>query len=191
MKSNIKWIIGAALLVILVAGATILYNSLSEDYAPDNLSENELPPIEETEEINNPYAAPDFKVTDLDGNEVKLSDFFGKPIVLNFWATWCYYCKEEMPDFNKAYLEYPDVQFLMINATDGIQETLEKAKKYVEDEGFDFDVYFDTELDAVSAYGVTGFPCTYFIDSDGSLVTRGRGMLDYDTLVRGIGMITE
>ncbi len=188
MKNSIKWITGALVLVALIVGATYLYNNLSDDYTKDNLAEEEqAPEIDNT----NPYAARDFTVTDADGNEVKLSDFIGKPIVLNFWATWCYYCKEEMPDFNKAYKEYPDVQFLMVNATDGVQETLKKAKKYIEDEGFEFDVYFDTELDAVSTYGVTGFPCTYFIDSEGSLVTRGNGMLDYETLVRGIDMITE
>lgn len=192
MKNGIKWILGAVVLTALIVGATFLYNNLSEDYAAENLITNENVTIEENrDESVNPYAARDFTVTDWEGNAVNLSNFLGKPIVLNFWATWCYYCKEEMPDFNKACKEYPDVQFLMINATDGVQETLEKAKKYIEDEGFEFGVYFDTELDAVNTYGVTGFPCTYFIDSEGSLVTRGNGMLDYDTLVKGIGMITE
>ena len=116
---------------------------------------------------------------DSEDNEVQLSDYVGKPIVLNFWATWCYYCKEEMPDFDKAYEAYPEVQFLMVNATDGVQET------------FQFDVFYDTQLEAVNAYYVTGFPATYFIDAQGNLVTRSRGMLDYDTLVKGIGMITE
>ena len=136
-------------------------------------------------------AAPDFTVLDSEGNEVQLSDYVGKPIVLNFWATWCYYCKEEMPDFDKAYEAYPEVQFLMVNATDGVQETMESAQEYIQQEGFQFDVFYDTQLEAVNAYYVTGFPATYFIDAQGNLVTRSRGMLDYDTLVKGIGMITE
>lgn len=189
MNKGIKWIICATVLIALIVCATVLYNNLSEDYNAENLITNS-PPDKESESVN-PYAARDFTVTDWEGNKVNLSDFFGKPIVMNFWATWCYYCVEEMPDFNRAFGEYPDVQFLMINATDGIEETVKKAKEYVEHEGFDFNVYFDTELDAVSTYGVTGFPCTYFIDSEGNLVTRGNGMLDYDTIVRGIDMITE
>ena len=192
MKNNEKWLLVAVMFVGLIIGATLLYNNLSKQYTPQNLIQNEQSNDKETNVGNtSSYAARDFTVTDWEGNKVNLSDFFGKPIVLNFWATWCYYCVEEMPDFNKAYAEYPDVQFLMINATDGIQETLEKAKQYVENENFDFNVYFDTELDAVSTYGVTGFPCTYFIDSEGNLVTRGKGLLDYETIVKGISMITN
>lgn len=61
-----------------------------------------------------------------------------------------------MPDFDKAYEKYPDVQFLMVNATDGVQGTIESAKKYIEQERFRFDVFFNTELKAVNAYYVTG-----------------------------------
>lgn len=137
------------------------------------------------------HAAPDFTVLDYDGNEVKLSDYIGKPVVLNFWATWCYYCKMEMPDFNEAYGKYPDVQFLMVNATDGVQETVETAKDYVEKEEYEFDVFFDTNREAVINYAVTGFPCTYFIDAEGNLTARAAGMIDMNTLEKGIQMITE
>ena len=67
-------------------------------------------------------------------------------MVLNFWATWCYYCKEEMPDFDEASKLYPDVQFLMVNATDGVRETVDAAKKYVEENGFDFEVFLTPSL---------------------------------------------
>ena len=126
---------------------------------------------------------------DANGNEVKLSDFRGKPIVLNFWATWCYYCKSEMADFNKAYQKYSDVQFLMVNATDGVYETITSAKKYIEKEGYAFDVFFDTTESAVNAYHVSGFPSTFFIDANGNLVARAIGMLDLETLEKGISMI--
>lgn len=136
-------------------------------------------------------SVPDFEVLDYNGNKVKLSDFAGKPIVLNFWATWCYYCKLEMPDFNKAYKEYPDVVFLMVNATDGVSETVQRAKKYVEDEGYDFDVYFDTTGQALYAYGISSFPSTFFINANGELVARRIGMLDYAMLEQRISYITE
>ena len=143
-----------------------------------------------SQEEYDPYRAPNFTVLDVNGNEVKLSDFRGKPVVLNFWATWCYYCKSEMADFNQAYYKYPDIQFLMVNATDGVYETISSAKKYVAQEGYDFDVFFDTKEEAVNAYYVTGFPTTYFIDANGRLVARAVGMIDLETLEVGIGMIT-
>lgn len=197
MKKTVKWVIVAVLLVGIIAGATVLYNILSKEYGANNLedysqtSENTAADekTEETAAKKNTYAAADFTVLDYDGNEVSLSDFRGKPVVLNFWATWCYYCKMEMPDFDDAYSTYPDVQFLMVNATDGVQETMEAAKKYVENEGYRFDVFFDTQLEAVNAYHITGFPSTYFIDKDGNIVTRNVGMIDYETLEKGINMI--
>lgn len=180
-KKNLALAGIAVLLVAVLAMAAVLYQKFSGEYAGENLGS--------TEEAQ--LAAPDFTVLDSEGNEVQLSDYVGKPIVLNFWATWCYYCKEEMPDFDKAYEAYPEVQFLMVNATDGIQETMASAKEYVEQEGFQFDVFFDTNFDAVNAYQVSGFPATFFIDENGNLVTYGRGMLDFETLEKGIQMITE
>ncbi|MBQ8541835.1 MAG: TlpA family protein disulfide reductase [Clostridia bacterium] len=186
MKNIFKWVIIVVLMAALIAGATVLYNKLSKEYSGGNIMDI---PVEEESNAENDFAAPDFEVLDKNGNAVRLSDFKGKPVVLNFWATWCYYCKVEMPDFNKAYENYPNVQFMMINATDGVQETMDMAKAYIEKEGFAFDVFYDTKLDAVNAYYVTGFPSTFFIDKDGNLVARGSGALDYESLVRGIEMI--
>ncbi|MBR2473783.1 MAG: TlpA family protein disulfide reductase [Clostridia bacterium] len=134
--------------------------------------------------------APNFTVLNNEGREVKLSEYVGKPIVLNFWATWCYYCKQEMPDFNEAYKNYGDVNFVMVNVTDGVHETVSSAKAYVENNGFEFDILFDTEGDAVDAYEVTGYPTTYFIDANGNVVAYATGMIDYETIVKGIEMIT-
>ncbi len=200
MKKSILWLLLALLLVGLIGGASILYLDLSRRYENDNLLSVETDPpkpvekpgADETEESKSePMDAPDFTVLDRDGNEVKLSDFRGKPVVLNFWATWCHYCKVEMPDFDKASRNYPQVQFLMVNATDGVQETMEMARQYVEDQGFTFPVFYDTSLEALTAYRITSFPTTFFIDGEGKIIARGMGMLDMDTLVRGINMITE
>ena len=201
MKNNIKWIITAILFIALIGGASVLYNNLSKDYKGENLIENttnaniEKNNSDSTSQNNSSedekIVAPDFTVLDYNGNEVKLSDFKGKPVVLNFWATWCFYCKEEMPDFNIAFEKYPDVEFLMLNATDGYQETIESAKKYYENEGFDFNIYFDTNSQAVNNYGITGFPTTIFIDKDGYVVASAGGMIDLETLEKGIEMIKD
>lgn len=200
MKDLIKWIAIAVALVIIIVGAAVLYNKFSENYNANNAvteAPNDKGEPNETENEDDGESepalplAPDFKVIDENGNEVKLSDYYGKPIVLNFWATWCYYCKMEMPDFNEAYKLYPEVQFLMVNATDGIKETMGAAKKYIADNGFEFDVLYDTRLDALNAYYVTSFPQTYFINERGELVTRSMGMLDLEALKKRIDMITE
>lgn len=193
MKNAVKWVVIAVLLVGVIAGASVLYDKFSKDYIiePPVQTTAQSSEQEEQSDSEQDYSAPDFTVLDYDGNEVRLSDFKGKPVVINFWATWCYYCKEEMPDFNEAFKKYPDVEFLMINATDGYQETVESAKKYIEDEKYDFNVYFDTKLEAVNAYYVSGYPATFFIDKNGNLVTYASGMLDYKGLEKGIELIRE
>ena len=134
--------------------------------------------------------APDFTVYDIDGNEVKLSDYFGKPIVLNFWASWCGPCKSEMPEFNEMYYELDgEVIFLMVNMTDGSRETVESASEYVSEEGFSFPVMYDTAQDAAYTYAVYSLPTTYFLDDEGYLIARAVGAIDKDTLQQGIDMI--
>lgn len=106
--------------------------------------------------------APDFTVYDADGNEVLLSEYFGKPIVLNFWASWCSPCQMEMPDFHEKYLEIgEDVQFLMINMTDGSRETVEIASEFIEEKGYTFPVFYDTKSDAAMTYGAYSLPTTF------------------------------
>lgn len=134
--------------------------------------------------------APDFTVYDKDGNEVHLSDFAGKPIVLNFWASWCSPCKSEMPDFNQAYLDYgEEVQFLMVNMTDGSRETVESASAFIEEQGYAFPVFYDTGYDAALTYGAYALPTTYFIDAEGYAVAWAQSALSPENLQKGLDMI--
>ena len=103
-NSTFKLIVTLLVLVIVIGGGMLLYQKLGQ-----NVDLGEAIPTETISE----NLAPDFTVTDAEGNEVKLSDFRGKGVVLNFWASWCGPCKSEMPHFQKAYEEYgEDVTFL-------------------------------------------------------------------------------
>ena len=134
--------------------------------------------------------APDFTVTDADGKEIDLFSLLGKPAVLNFWNSNCPPCMMEMPDFQEAYEELGDeITFIMIDTVGAMGETKESGQKYVEEEGFTFPVYYDTSQDAIYTYGITGFPTTFFISKEGYLIAGASGMIDKDTLMRGIDMI--
>ena len=135
-------------------------------------------------------AAPDFTMYTLEGEPVNLSDFRGKPTILNFWASWCGPCKMEMPDLEEAYLTYGgEINFLIVNLTDGTSETVESAHGYIESQGYTFPVYYDTVMGGTFAYGVSAIPVTYFIDAEGNLVAYYEGAMTADILRQGISMI--
>lgn len=187
-----------ALFVLLLGGAYVLYGKLSAQGPDQTLAPSQPPAVEETQEPgevessdiqNQKRFAPDFTVLDADGNEVRLSDFRGKPVVLTFWATWCGYCKMHMPVFEDAYQRLgEDVHFVMVNLTGG-QETMELAQDFIDQSGYTFPVYFDSEYSAAIAYGTTAIPVTFFIDADGYPVVYGQGALNAESLQTGIDMI--
>lgn len=185
MRQKLIVLLFVFIFIILILGAAVLYDRFGSHMDTDMLAGTHS-----NAAVQTAPAAPDFTVQDRNGNDVRLSDYLGTPVVINFWATWCGYCIQEMPDFEKAWQEYGDqVAFLMINQTDGMQETVKSATAHADSAGYTFPIYFDTQMEAAIAYNVTSIPATYFIGADGTLVTKSKGMMDYETLCRSLSLI--
>ena len=137
------------------------------------------------------YSCENFTVYDEGLKAVELEDYIGKPIVINFWATWCYYCKVEMPDFEEAYREHDDIVFMMVNCTDGERETVEIASAFIEEQGYTFPVYYDIDCEATDKYEISSYPTTFFIDKNGDVVKKHVGMIVPALLDIYIGLIEE
>lgn len=129
-------------------------------------------------------AVPNFEFMDRDGNTVDFDSFKGKPVVINFWGTWCPYCLLEMADFNKIAGEYgDDVNFLFLDVANSEDETVEAVEKYLSDKGYDNIVsYYDNPGYGIYMFGINSFPTTVYVDSDGYLYDATIGMTNYDDI---------
>jgi len=119
--------------------------------------------------------APDFSLQFPDGTKTKLSDWQGQPVVLNFWATWCAPCREEMPEFVAAYDRYQDDGLVIVGVN--AQETASQAAEFMGSFSMDFPVALDTRGDVQQLFNVRGLPTTVFIDREGRIVERWAGLL--------------
>ena len=185
----------AIILVAVLAIAAILYNN--QDFSSqmgimgnDSQFDTTAPDGSHPEKTDPP--APDFYFTDYDGNRLQLSQFEGKPVILNFWASWCGPCKSEMPDLEEAFKTYGgDIHFIILNMTDGSRETVQSARNYIDSQGYTFPVYYDTNQNGAISYGVSGIPVTFFIDAEGYVVGMYSGAMTANILQQGIDLITK
>lgn len=181
----LKLLIWVLALAVVIVGAYVLYGRLSSQMEPGELAT--VAQESTAAQTRTAKTAPDFTVYDGEGNPVRLSDFRGKGVVLNFWASWCGPCTSEMPDMEAAFQEYgEELQFLMVNLTDGSQETVASASGFIEEQGYTFPVYYDTDMDAAMAYGISAIPMTYFIDEEGSAAAYYQGAMSAEVLQQGI-----
>lgn len=131
--------------------------------------------------------APDISFLDAEGNPVKLSDFRGKPVVLNFWASWSNVCMSEFPILDSCYEEYKDdICFLMLNVTDGAKETKESAKNYWVKLETGLSLYYDVDSVAATELQVKTVPTTFFINAQGQTIDYATGKLTRARLDQGL-----
>lgn len=151
------------------------------DNKDENKDENESDEKEQTstEEIDY-YSTTNFTLKDLDGNEVKLSDYKGKKVFLNFWATWCGYCVKEMPDIQKLYEEVNKEEYEIL--TINVGEKRSDIDKFIEGKGFTFKILEDSNLDVSAQYGAMALPMSVLIGTNGEPIAVIKGMMTYDQM---------
>lgn len=202
-KKHVGVIVAAVVFAVLLIGAGVAYSVLApaadnkqiEVTGTDAVQETEVDAADDTGDGNGANAAttpaPDFTMTDADGATLTLADFKGKPVLLNFWASWCGPCQSEMPDIQTAWKEHgTDVEFVIVNMTGMNGETEQSAKAFLADAGYTFPCYFDANNSAATAFGVSSIPQTYLINAEGNIIGAYMGAMDASVLAQGIDMLT-
>lgn len=161
--------ISASLLIIAFAAISCINTNMTAPPEPD------------------PYPAPLFGLSGLDGKNVSLSDFRGRPVIINFWASWCIPCLNEMPFIEKTYRERKGegLAVLMIN----IKEPAKVVRKFLSGRDFTFTILLDLDGKINNVYQVFGLPSTYFVDKDGTVRYSYMGELTTGIMKMGLKTI--
>ena len=187
MKNKKMFVIIAAVLVLLLVAAAVAYPKLAENISPTVPTDAVTDPVTGADGSTEDYPADpaaDFTVYDASGAAVKLSELKGRPVIVNFWATWCPPCRAELPFFEEAYRQYGEkVAFMMVDLADGSQETQSGAESFVSENGYTFPVYFDLAGEASAAYRLYSIPQTVAVDAKGNVVFSQIGSLPRDTVL--------
>jgi thiol-disulfide isomerase/thioredoxin len=184
IKDMKKYII-LAIITAIIFGAVFEVNNYnnskgksqiesSENSNADSIKNNNSFSTEVNKEVLKVQAS-DFKLQDLSGKNVSLSDFKGKKVYLNFWATWCPPCKGEMPDIEKLYNETKNSD-LVILAID-IGEDRDTVQSFLKSNNYNFNVLLDMDQSTASKYNINGIPTSYFINKDGTISAKRVGAM--------------
>jgi len=144
----------------------------------EGVEENQKPVI--GLEVGN--KAPDFQLDTLSGDSVKLSDFRGHRVMINFWATWCPPCRAEMPDMEKFHQD-KDIVILAVNLTNS-ESSVEDIENFADEYKLTFPVLMDSNLDVANLYAIQPIPTTYMVDSNGLISYKAYGAMNYDLMVQ-------
>lgn len=177
MKKNI---LGFSILTVLILlfVMNILKDDKVNEVAVTSLAHtaNEME-AEKVEVSSERKAAQDFTLTMLQGEQVSLSDYKGKIVILNFWTSWCGPCKEEMPHMQSFAEKHPDIAMLAVNLT-SMDLGMDAVKQFVHDFGLTFPILLD-EADVVGQqYSILTIPTSYIIDTEGRIFKEVIGPMD-------------
>jgi len=167
-----KWL-GIALIIVLIGLAA--FNLYQDRKKVTDIGETGIAVSNDKNGIAVGEKAPDFQVETIDGKKVKLSDYRGKKVFLNFWATWCPPCKAEMPHMQSFYKEKPEnVEVLAVN----LEESASKAKDFADQYRLDFPVLLDRSGAVAEIYDIYTIPTTYVLNEDGTVHQKVIGPMD-------------
>lgn len=194
-------IVGTILLIGVIVFGLFKFGVFEKDTVKDEkppvndveLEEDEEELIDDVELEEDDYdiaigkPAPDFTLMNLHGEEVSLSDYKGKIVLINFWATWCPWCLKEMPDMQKLSDENDDLVILAVD----VREDKKAVEKYIEEGGYDFEVLLDEDGEVSMDYLVGGLPTSYFVDRDGILLGGVPQMMTWEQMNEILDNIRE
>ncbi|MGQ0600577.1 MAG: TlpA family protein disulfide reductase, partial [Anaerolineales bacterium] len=172
--------VGAGLLFGLLAGLVIFYGLPAWQALAGNTTGNGDPVATSAPAPVVGAPAPEFVLKDLSGNTVRLSDYAGKPVLINFWATWCGPCRAEMPAIEDRYKTYASSNFVVLAVN--VDEPADLVSPYVKELGLTFPILLDTGASVTELYRVLGFPTSYWVDGKGVIVAQHTGPMFEDQL---------
>lgn len=173
MGAKTRLLSAAAVLIVLVALALVTLSRPFSAVRPPG------GPAGEDHAVAAGERAAPFTLEDLGGRQVTLTEFRGKVVFLNLWATWCAPCREEMPAMERLYRQMRERKDFVMLAVSQDNGPANEVKSYVHKYGYDFPVLLDPKNSVAEAYGVTGVPETFIIDRDGRIIAHHQGPYDW------------
>ena len=186
------------LIVATIVGALLWYENARDGGSAEDSGRYGI--VEIPEELNPTgrgpssdvgRAAPDFLLERAEGGELRLSDLRGSPVLVNFWATWCGPCREEMPEIVRASAAYEDDGLVVVAVN--LQENAGIVREFAEEFGMDFPVVIDRNGQVASAWRIggpiEGIPSSYFVDAEGVVRHRYFGPMGEDELAEGLAAV--
>ncbi len=131
--------------------------------------------------------APELRLSDLNGELVALSDLRGRPVLLNFWTTWCAFCREERATLQQAHERYGDDRLAILAIAIGEDPTL--LRNFVDDAGLTYVILLDEDGRVSRQYRVRNIPASFFIDREGVIRVQHVGALDEEQLTQYLGKV--
>jgi len=177
------------ILVLVLASAGCAPQEAPAETPESLQGDGQAGPAEPSESAEVPYnKVIPFELPDLDGNMVSIADFEGKFILINFWATWCTYCDQEMPDLQALQDKYgDDLVVLLVN----VQENEKEIKAYLDKKNLSMLTVLDKKGEVAGMYNVTGMPSSYFVTPDQRVIGYVAGMMTYDTMEQSLNYVKE
>ncbi|MBR3224662.1 MAG: TlpA family protein disulfide reductase [Atopobiaceae bacterium] len=194
-------IIAAVALVLVLVGAGAAYvvlsgqrSSASSSSVSSSVSASTVASSSSANKAAPQLGDYDATVYTADGEAKKLSEIAnGKPLVINFWATWCPYCVQEFPDYKTLLSEYGDsVSFAFVDAPGSKGETVQKAQDWLAQNGFEeFPAYYDNDLEASSNFGARSLPTTVVVAANGEIQGASAGAIDLQRMRNALYTLTH